>query len=226
MLNERMDFDRLRASFWSLEEGGIRLRHSAFAAHSRRHKNVAGVEDQVGAQLMIAAPDRCDPRPPARGSVSTHAEILQAADRSTRPVLGPALTRQALRLGISRSLLCTSRIHVFVSPGPPLSETDFVVRSVGARASIDDLFAANRGAILCCRTHGNMTCFVAPRLSGASGSSSSGQEIPQAPSRITRHSRELGSRSWLLNPDGCGFRHALAKFARQGWSRALYPIRS
>ena len=207
-----MDFDRLRAFVWTLEEGGI----SAAARRLCRTqpavtRMLQTLEEQVGAELIDR---RARPmRPTAAGlHVLDYARgILQAADRLTDGSLCPGSVRQILRMGISRSLLWHLRDPRFVHASPPLSETDFMVRS-GWSPRLYRRFARGEfdGAILlmpvgwtpdvpCAAdlVRSEPLVIVAPRGRDAE---------PKA--HVTLD--QLRERSWVLNPDGCGFRHALA----------------
>jgi DNA-binding transcriptional LysR family regulator len=206
-----MDFDRLRAFVWVLEEG-------SFSGAARRlHRTQPAVtrmlqmlEDQVGAELVDR---RAKPlRPTAVGVrvLQSARDILAAADRLTDGTIRG--TRQTLRLGISRSLMWHLQDPRFVKPAPPLSETDFVVRS-GWSPRLYRRFA--RGEFDCAvllmpqewtpDAPCSMTVvrreplvIIAPRGT-------------HAPAEATVTMADLKNRRWLLNPDGCGFRHSLAR---------------
>jgi hypothetical protein len=121
-----MDFDRLRAFVWILEEG------SFSAAASSAHP--------TGGDPDVANPRRPDRRRAGRAPCQT-----AAPDRHWRPRAaissrdsdrrGPAHerldsgSRQTLPVGISRRVMWHLRDPRFVQPVSPLSETDFMVRS-------------------------------------------------------------------------------------------------
>jgi DNA-binding transcriptional LysR family regulator len=208
---EPMDFDRLRAFVWILEEGGI----SAAARRLCRTqpavtRMLQTLEEQVGAVLIDR---RARPmRPTAAGErVLKHArEILLAASRLTDGSI-PG-TRQLLRLGLSRSLMQHLSDARFVNPGPPLSDTDFIVRS-GWSPRLYRRFV--RGEFDCaallmpvdwapdvpCRINvarKEPLVVIAPRT-------------PGGPAKIRSSFSSLQDREWILNPDGCGFRGALLR---------------
>jgi DNA-binding transcriptional LysR family regulator len=206
-----MDFDRLRAFVWILEEG-------SFSGAARRlgrtqpavTRMLQILEDQVGAELVDR---RAKPfRPTAVGArvLQSAREILNAAERLTD---GTARgSRQTLRVGISRSLVWHLQDPRFVKPASPLRETDFLVRS-GWSPRLYRRFA--RGEFDCavlllpsdwtpdapCKidtVRQEPLVIIAPRQS---------HMPPEAWVDMT----DLKGRSWILNPDGCGFRHALAR---------------
>ena len=208
-----MDFDRLRAFVWTLEEGGI----SAAARRLCRTqpavtRMLQTLEEQVGAELIDRRARPMRPTTAGLRVLEYAREILQAADRLTDGALRAGSVRQTLRLGVSRSLLWHLRDPRFVNPSPPLSATDFMVRS-GWSPRLYRRFARGEfdGAILLmplgwtpdvpCRADivsREPLVIIAPRS-------------PNAPSRINATLEELRERPWVLNPDGCGFRHALTR---------------
>jgi DNA-binding transcriptional LysR family regulator len=212
-----MDFDRLRAFVWILEEGSV----SAAARRLCRTqpavtRMLQTLEDQVGAELIDR---RARPmKPTAAGArVLEHArEILLAAERLTDGRI-PG-TRQLLRIGLSRSLMHHLQDTHLVTPEPPLRETDFVVRS-GWSPRLYRRFA--RGEFDCavllmpsqwtpdmpCRSEvvrNEPLVIVAPRDMGAAAN-------------VRTSLESLCHRAWVLNPDGCGFRGSLLQsFAQVG----------
>src|SRR5688572_16823316 len=215
----RMDFDRLRAFVWTLEEGGIS------AAARRLYRTQPAVtrmlqtlEEQIGATLIDR---RARPLRPTIAGVRVleyAREILRAADRLTDASLRGEATRQLLRLGVSRSLMWHLRDPRFAAPAPPLSGTDFNVRS-GWSPRLYRRFARGEfdGAVLLmpddwtadvpCRgdvVRREPLVIVAPRASAS-------------PLRANAKLEDLAERTWILNPDGCGFREALTRsLARLG----------
>ncbi|HEX7280815.1 MAG TPA: LysR family transcriptional regulator [Vicinamibacterales bacterium] len=208
-----MDFDRLRAFVWTLEEGGV---SSAARRLNRTQPAVTRMlqtlEDQLGAQLIDR---KARPmRPTAAGrKVLDHARtILNAADRLTDGRVHPAASSQTLRVGVSRSLLWHLRDSRFVNPKPPLSATDFFVRS-GWSPRLYRRFV-----------RGELDCAVilmpeawAPDVPYTGGVVRSeqlaliGPRAPHAPARRSVACEALDSQPWILNPDGCGFRGALSR---------------
>jgi DNA-binding transcriptional LysR family regulator len=207
-----MDFDRLRAFVWSLEEGGI-------GAAARRlcrtqpavSRMLQALEEQVGAELIDrrARPLRATK---VGEQVLEHArEILKSADRLTDGSLRGRIQPQSVHLGVSRSLLWHLRDARFTRAAPPLSGTCFSVRS-GWSPRLYRRFARGEfdGAMLLlpetwtadvpCRAERirrEPLVLIAPRPTHAS-------------SRRRSTVAELTGETWILNPDGCGFRHALA----------------
>ena len=208
-----MDFDRLRAFVWTLEEGGVS------AAARRLHRTQPAVtrmlqalEEQVGAQLVDrkARPMRAT----AAGlKVLEHAQtILAAADRLGDGRIRPDGAAQTIRLGVSRSLLWHLRDSRFVRRVPPFDQTDFIVRS-GWSPRLYRRFAKGEldGAVLLMPpawapdvpyqgsvVRNERLILIAPRS-------------PQQPPARRVAADHLDSDAWILNPDGCGFRAALAK---------------
>jgi DNA-binding transcriptional LysR family regulator len=212
MLFAHMDFDRLRAFVWTLEEGGI---SSAARRLNRTQPAVTRMlqtlEDQVGAQLIDrkARPMRATT---AGLKVLEHAHsILNAAERLMDGRVHPAAA-QTLRLGISRSLLWHLRDSRFVNPKPPLSTTGFFVRS-GWSPRLYRRFV--RGEIDCAVLL--MPSTWAPDVPFTGGVVRNEHLALIGPRRSHDRARrevsceELDSESWILNPDGCGFRAALAR---------------
>jgi DNA-binding transcriptional LysR family regulator len=212
-----MDFDRLRAFVWILEEGGIspaarRLCRTQPAVT----RMLQTLEEQVGAVLIDR---RARPmKPTAAGErVLKHArEILLAAERLTDGSI-PG-TRQLLRLGLSRSLMQHLSDTRFINPGPPLSDTDFIVRSGWSprlyrrfvRGEFDCavvLMPVDWAPDIPCRidvARKEPLVLIAPRLPGAAA-------------KVRASFNSLRDREWILNPDGCGFRGALLRgFAEVG----------
>ena len=219
--SEHMDFDRLRAFVWTLEEGGVS------AAARRLHRTQPAVtrmlqalEEQVGAQLIDR---RARPmRATAAGvKVLEHARtILAAADRLTDGRTRPDGAAQTIRLGVSRSLLWHLRDSRFVRRAAPLDQTDFIVRS-GWSPRLYRRFAKGEldGTVLLMPpawapdvpyqgrvVRNERLILVAPRT-------------PQQPPARRVAPADLDPDAWILNPDGCGFRAALAKLLAQSGRR-------
>src|SRR5688572_11350669 len=113
-----MDFDRLRALVWAIDEGGV----SAAARRLNRTqpavtRMLQTLEDQVGAELINRSSRPLKPTPIGVRVLEYAREILQSADRLTDGSVRS--TRQTIRLGVSRSLLWHLRDTRFVNaPGP------------------------------------------------------------------------------------------------------------
>ena len=213
MLFAHMDFDRLRAFVWTLEEGNVS------AAARRLHRTQPAVtrmlqtlEDQLGAQLIDR---KARPmRPTAAGrKVLEHARtILNAAERLADGRVHPAAAPQTLRLGVSRSLLWHLRDGRFVNPQPPLSATDFFVRS-GWSPRLYRRFV--RGELDCAVLL--MPAAWTPDVPYTGGVVRSenlaliGPRGPHHPARRSMSCEDLDAQPWILNPDGCGFRASLSR---------------
>ena len=207
-----MDFDRLRAFVWILEEG-------TFVGAARRlgrtqpavTRMLQILEDQVGAELVDRRAKPLRPTPIGAKVLQSAREILSAAERLTNDAVRGS--RQSVRLGISRSLMWHLQDPRFVKPMPPLRDTDFIVRSGWsprlyrrfARGEFDCavlLMPAEWTPDIPCKRDAirrEPLVIIAPR------------PAPHAPAEASISLRDLRSRSWVLNPDGCGFRHSLAR---------------
>lgn len=206
-----MDFDRLRAFVWILEEG-------SFVAAARRlartqpavTRMLQILEEQVGAELVDRRAKPLRPTPIGTKVLQSARDILAAADRLTN---GSARnSRQTLHVGISRSLMWHLQDPRFAKPSPPLRDTDFLVRS-GWSPRLYRRFT--RGEFDCAvllmpvEWSPDVPCsldsirreslvIIAPRSA-------------HMPGETTVGISELRNRTWVLNPDGCGFRHSLAR---------------
>jgi DNA-binding transcriptional LysR family regulator len=208
-----MDFDRLRAFVWSLEEGGI----SAAARRLCRTqpavtRMLQTLEEQIGTELIDRRARPLRPTTTGLRVLEYARQILQAADRLTEAGLHATKSRQLLRLGVSRSLMWHLRDRRFANPVAPLSDTAFNVRS-GWSPRLYRRFVRGEfdGAVLLmpdewtpdvpCRgevVRHEPLVIVAPRPPGAPAKASIGIDA-------------LRDRAWILNPDGCGFRHSLTR---------------
>ena len=206
-----MDFDRLRAFVWILEEGSfVRAARRLNRTQPAVTRMLQTLEDQVGAALVDRRTKPLRPTPIGARVLQSARDILSAADRLTNGSL--RRSRQALHVGISRSLMWHLQDPRFVKPVPPLRDIDFTVRS-GWSPRLYCRFA--RGEFDCavllmpsdwtpdipCRIHAvrrEPLVVIAPRGS-------------HAPAEMTVDISSLRNRAWVLNPDGCGFRHSLAR---------------
>lgn len=208
-----MDFDRLRAFVWTLEEGGV----SAAARRLCRTqpavtRMLQTLEDQVGAELIDRRARPLKPTMTGLRVLEYARQILQAAERLTDTSVRTGSPKQTLRLGVSRSLMWQLRDPRFAKPTPPLGDTDFMVRS-GWSPRLYRRFCRGEfdGAVLLmpqewtpdvpCRAtlvRREPLVIVAPRTPGSR-------------QKDTATLAELREYSWVLNPDGCGFRHSLTR---------------
>jgi len=208
-----MDFDRLRAFVWTLEEGGItaaarRLCRSQPAVT----RMLQALEDQVGTVLIDRRARPMKPTAAGEKVLEYAREILEAASRLTDGRFRGGTFRPSLRIGVSRSLLWQLRDPRFVAPVPPLADTDFSIAS-GWSPALYRRFARGEfdAAVLLlprtwtpdvpCRLEllrAEPLVVIAPRPKAA-------------PARRRATLADLHGARWVLNPDGCGFRHALAR---------------
>jgi DNA-binding transcriptional LysR family regulator len=213
MLLAHMDFDRLRAFVWTLEEGGV----SAAARRLNRTqpavtRMLQTLEDQLGAQLIDRKARPMRPTAAGLKALEYARAILNAAERLTDGRMHPAAASQTLRVGVSRSLLWHLRDGRFVNPQPPLSGTDFFVRS-GWSPRLYRRFV--RGELDCAVVL--MPTSWAPDVPYTGGVVRSenlaliGRRAAHEPERRAMPCEELDAQPWILNPDGCGFREALSR---------------
>ena len=213
MLFRHMDFDCSRAFVWTLEEGGV---SSAARRLNRTQPAVTRMlqtlEDHLGAQLIDR---KARPmRPTTAGlKVLEHARLPQrggTAHRWSRSS-GSRVTDAPCRC-VAEPVLWHLRDGRFVNPQPPLSATDFFVRS-GWSPRLYRRFV-----------RGELDCAVvlmptawapdAPYKGGVVRSENLdliGPRGPHEPARRSMSCEELDSQPWILNPDGCGFRAALSR---------------
>jgi DNA-binding transcriptional LysR family regulator len=206
-----MDFDRLRAFVWILEEG-------SFVGAARRlgrtqpavTRMLQILEDQIGTELVDRKAKPLRPTAVGTKVLRSARDILNAADRLTDGTIHGS--HQSLRVGISRSLMWHLQDPRFVKPASPLRETEFMVRSGWsprlyrrfARGEFDCavlLMPAEWTPDIPCKLETirrEPLVIIAPRAT-------------HAPAEMSVALTELRNRSWVLNPDGCGFRHSLAR---------------
>jgi DNA-binding transcriptional LysR family regulator len=205
-----MDFDRLRAFVWTLEEGGI----SAAARRLCRTqpavtRMLQTLEEQVGAELIDRRARPMRPTVAGLRVLDYARDILQAADRLS---VRSGTARPILRLGVSRSLLWQLRDPRFADASSPLSETDFIVRS-GWSPRLYRRFARGEfdGAVLL------MPLGWTPDVPCSANLLRSEPLVIVAPRGLRAGPKghvtldQLREQKWVLNPDGCGFRHALTR---------------
>jgi DNA-binding transcriptional LysR family regulator len=213
MLIAHMDFDRLRAFVWTLEEGGV----SAAARRLNRTqpavtRMLQTLEDQLGAQLIDRKARPMRPTMAGRRVLEHARTILNAAERLTDGRANPAAAPQTLRIGVSRSLLWHLRDARFVNPEAPLNATDFFVRS-GWSPRLYRRFVRGEldSAVLL------MPATWTPDVPYTGGVVRTekltliGPRDRHDAARRTATCEELDAQPWILNPDGCGFRAALSR---------------
>jgi DNA-binding transcriptional LysR family regulator len=206
-----MDFDRLRAFVWILEEGSFNQAAKRLGRTQPAVTRMLQVlEDQVGAALIDRRAKPLRPTMIGARVLQSAREILAAADRLTDGTI--ARSRQTLRVGISRSLMWHLQDPRFVRPVSPLRDTDFIVRS-GWSPRLYRRFV-----------RGEFDCAVLLLPSEWTPDTPCNNDVIRREPLViiaprpshTPHERsvdisDLRGRSWILNPDGCGFRHSLAR---------------
>jgi DNA-binding transcriptional LysR family regulator len=211
-----MDFDRLRALVWAIDEGGI----SAAARRLNRTqpavtRMLQTLEEQVGAELINRRSRPLRPTPIGVRVLQYARDILQAADRLTDGSVRS--THQVLRLGVSRSLLWHLRDPRFVKAPPPLRDTDFVVRS-GWSPRLYRRFVRGEldSAILLMPASWKPDVPCRAQVLGREALAIISPRPPDGQPRVRASLTDLQNRAWVLNPDGCGFRHALMRTLAEG----------
>jgi DNA-binding transcriptional LysR family regulator len=213
-----MDFDRLRALVWTIDEGSVT------AAALRLHRTQPAVtrllrtlEESVGRPLIDRSARPLAPTPAGRRVIDIARQILQMADTLMAPGGTEPVPRLALRLGVSRSLLWHLNGHAFASPPGHLRELDYRIRS----APGSDIYRAFcRKEIDCAAVL--MPLDWCPSIRCSTTLVREEQLVMIAPKPSRKASGEHGdsaanSDRWILNPDGCGLRDVLIRaLAKQG----------
>jgi DNA-binding transcriptional LysR family regulator len=213
-----MDFDRLRALVWTIDEGSVT------AAALRLHRTQPAVtrllrtlEESVGRPLIDRSARPLVPTPAGRQVIETARQILQMADTLMAPGGAEPVPRLALRIGMSRSLLWHLNGHAFASPPKHLRELDYRIRS-GPGSDIYRAFC--RKEIDCAAVL--MPLDWCPSIRCSTALVREERLVMIAPKKTRRAANDDGAAEangdrWILNPDGCGVRDALIKaLARQG----------
>lgn len=208
-----MDFDRLRAFVWTLEEGGItaaarRLCRSQPAVT----RMLQALEDQVGTVLIDRRARPMKPTAAGEKVLEYAREILEAASRLTDGRFRGGTFRPSLRLGVSRSLFWQLRDPRFVTPVPPIADTDFSIAS-GWSPALYRRFARGEfdAAVVLLPRAWTPDVPCAVELLRAEPLVVIAPRAKSAPARRRATIADLHGERWVLNPDGCGFRHALAR---------------
>lgn len=208
-----MDFDRLRAFVWALEEGGI----SAAARRLCRTqpavtRMLQTLEEQIGAELIDRRARPLRPTTTGLRVLEYAREILQAADRLTEAGLHATKSRQLVRLGVSRSLMWHLRDPRFANPAAPLNDTAFNVRS-GWSPRLYRRFVRGEfdGAVLLMPDEWSPDVPCRGEVVRLEPLLIVGPRAPGAPAKATVGIEGLSERAWILNPDGCGFRQSLTR---------------
>ena len=203
MLFRHMDFDCLRAFVWTLEEGGV---SSAARRLNRTQPAVTRMlqtlEDHLGAQLIDR---KARPMRPTTAGLKVLEHALYDLERggtAHRWSRSSAAASQTLRVGVSRQpVVGHLRDGRFVNPQPPLSATDFFVRS-GWSPRLYRRFV--RGELDCAVVL--MPTARAPDVPYKGGVVRSenldliGLRGPHEPARRSMSCEELDSQPWILNP--------------------------
>ena len=204
-----MDFDRLRALVWTIDEGSVT------AAALRLHRTQPAVtrllrtlEDSVGRPLIDRSARPLAPTPAGRRVIDIARQILQMADTLMAPGGAEPVPRLALRLGMSRSLLWHLNGHTFASPPRHLRELDYRIRS-GPGSDIYRAF---------CRKEFDCAAIVmplewCPSIRCSTTLVREERLVMIAPKKprgaAAEYAADASGARWILNPDGCGVRDAL-----------------
>jgi DNA-binding transcriptional LysR family regulator len=212
-----MDFDRLRALVWTVDEGSVS------AAALRLHRTQPAVtrllktlEENVGRRLINRSARPLVPTPEGRVVVQIAREILQMADTLMAPRGAEPVPKLAVRVGMSRALLWHLNGRTFSTPPKHLRELNYRIRA-GTSADIYRAFC--RKEIDCAVVLMPLDWFPSIRCRSMPVREEALVMIEPKRSRRARTVRGTFNgdpRGWILNPDGCGFRELLAKaLARQ-----------
>ena len=212
-----MDFDRLRALVWTIDEGSVT------AAALRLHRTQPAVtrllktlEESVGRPLIDRTARPLAPTAAGRRVVHVARQILEMADTMMAPVSAEPVPRLALRLGMSRALLWHLTGRAFATPPKHLRDLDYRIRS-GTGPDIYRAFC--RKEIDCAVVL--MPLDWSPRIPCSTVLVRKEPLVVIMPKRCrtARPARvvpDAATARWILNPDGCGFRELLARaLARQ-----------
>ncbi len=209
-----MDFDRLRAFVWTIEEGTVSR------AAERLHRTQPAVtrllqtlEEQVGSLLIDRSARPLAPTPAGRQMLVIAKQILALADQMPGLSTQETASRASVRIGVARALVWHLADRAFASMADAYPDVDFHVRS-GWSAYLYHAF---------CRKELDAAVVLMP-AEWSVGLSPDVVLVRSEPlaviePRQSRRANEkaLSGREWILNPDGCGFRARVAEeLARRG----------
>jgi DNA-binding transcriptional LysR family regulator len=209
----RMDFDRLRAFVWTVEEGTVSR------AAARLHRTQPAVtrllqalEEQVGHVLIDRDARPLAPTAAGRQMLDIAKQILGLADRLPGMPVHESAARLPLRLGVSRALLWNLTRPEFAMTSDAYPNLDFHVRADWSTR----LYHAF------CKKELDAAIVLMP-VDWSAGVAPNVVPIRREPLAVIAAKAAEGAqnsvleRNWILNPDGCGFRALVAQeLARRG----------
>lgn len=208
-----MDFDRLRAFVWTIEEGTISR------AAERLHRTQPAVtrllqtlEDQVGTALVDRNARPLVPTAAGRRMLMVAKQILSLADQLPGLSVHETPSRTSAKLGVARALMWHLTSPAFAATAAAYPEVDFHLRS-GWSGHLYHAF---------CRKELDAAVLLMPPAWSAGLERNAIFVRPEplaviAPRRSRIPSAAVPGRDWILNPDGCGFRALVAEeLAKRG----------
>lgn len=202
-----MDFDRLRAFVWTIEEGTVSR------AAERLHRTQPAVtrllqtlEDQVGTMLIDRNARPLAPTAAGRRMLMVAKQILSLADQLPGLSVHETPPRTSVKLGVARALMWHFTGPAFAVTAAAYADVDFRVRS-GWSGHLYYAF---------CRKELDAAVVLMPPgwVPGLERNAIFVRPEPLvviAPRRSQSPSAAAPGRNWILNPDGCGFRALVAE---------------
>lgn len=206
-----MDFDRLRAFVWTVDEGSVsRAAERLHRTQPAVTRLIQTLEDHVGRVLIDRAARPLAPTPEGRELLVVARRILELADQLPGAEGLERVSRIVLRLGIARGLLWQLGTPAFASIASAHGDVDFQVRP-GWSTHVYDAF---------CRKELDAAILLMPD-DWSVGTSPHVMLVRHEPLVVIAArdatSSAHGKDDWILNPEGCGFRARLAQeHARRG----------
>jgi DNA-binding transcriptional LysR family regulator len=208
-----MDFDRLRAFVWTIEEGTVsraaeRLHRTQPAVSRLLHT----LEEQVGQVLIDRDARPLVPTPAGRQMLGIAKQILGLADQLPVMPIHESAARSSVRIGVSRALMWHLTRPEFMSISSAYPHLDFHMRSdwsmrlyYAFKKKEFDAAIVLMPSDWSARFAPNAVFVRREPLAVITGK------------QIERTHASLVERNWILNPDGCGFRALVAQeLARRG----------
>lgn len=208
-----MDFDRLRAFVWTIEEGTVsRAAERLHRTQPAVTRLLQALENEVGSVLIDRTARPLAPSATGRQMLVMAKEILGLADQLPGAAANESASRTSVRIGVARALVWHLTRSEFASTSVAYPDLDFHLRT-GWSGHLYDAFCRKQidAAVLLMPTdwsagRGPNAVFVRP------------EPLAVIVSRQAKPtSRRPLDRDWILNPDGCGFRALVAQeLARRG----------
>jgi DNA-binding transcriptional LysR family regulator len=208
-----MDFDRLRAFVWTIEEGTVSR------AAERLHRTQPAVtrllqtlEDQVGSMLIDRNARPLAPTAAGRRMLMVAKQILNLADQLPGLPVHETASRVSVKIGVARALMWHLTGPAFAATAAAYADADFHLRS-GWSGHMYHAF---------CRKELDAAVVLMPPEWSAGLVQNAIFVRPEplvviAPRRSQTADAAVPGRDWILNPDGCGFRALVAEeLARRG----------